>query len=666
MFTENQQVKTKTTLGGWTTSDSGRGLRKFTSVHNIEIGVILETIPFNRLYRVALEAGPIAICTYIGDSGFLLFSVHDQTVLPVGSKVIVYKRPGETYGVILGVIPDFILNTNFHFPDDLVQGSNVGFIGDHFYRDVLYSQPIGGGGLPAWTGAHVDALSGEWARLASTGLGLAVAPFVGTLRANEYCGVWVHFPNSLLRTVGFNYQHWTGGTEEFVFIDKLNVWKYRGCGYSLDHQLGKKFLRPRIRGAFTEVNNNESVVSRASNIEHQTVFRGETKTLSRFPIHIIQEWEGIVGGGQFKTVFKNIFRSNTETLFPMAQQIITASGIIGLQSSAGIFLAKYPFISTIFRKNDPDEKLGEISAQTIQAKTYSMMDKLATKMFVGEWPAFDASKVSLYDIHNYVFNWEAQAGFHMYPKKFKFFREVDNFYISRKSLSLRPGIGDPFTRASFIFMDPFGNISLQNGCGAKIELIGENIRITAPKGVYIDSGKEIKTYSKDTKQYSEEHYINIAGKTVNLGAQKSDASGSSVSYPELLVLDSGNQGILKAKYLSIDTGEIRNCTTPTSYTTNLSKGKYPVQPWVYNYTVQNENNNLKTSIIVDMDSTLASYEPETLVDGNGFAASCPTDYNNVELLNISQQIYANAPKVYQGSSSSKQLKEVKYFEKDNL
>lgn len=613
----------------------------------IQLGVIQELLPLNRAYKVALDKGPIITCTYMGESGFSLFSVKAQTILPVGAVVFVLRERGYKYGYIIGVVPDFVVNTGDQLPDELVQGANS-YISNYFYNYILWFQPSDGGGIPYWEGSHLDAVPGDWVRMTDTGLSIFLSPFLGGIRANEYCGLWVHFPDSLLRVAGFNYQKWTGGSEDFVYIDKSIVWNYSGYALLLDEQLGAR--KGRIIGAarpFTTVYNPEDPRSRVTELEHKTVIYGDQGELSRFPQHKVQEWKGALGGGGLKYV---LAPGPSGWPLPKAEFGITGGGMIIGQSASGIIFAKYPYVTMPFRAAEPDEKLGEIDVYTSEAKVGNLIASFGSGNYI-DYTRLDGAKINLFDIHNFIFNWDAKAGFYIYPKKFKFHRELDGYFQTQKTIKLSGERSEDKT--AYFYIDRFGNIVLQNGNGARIELIDDRIRITAPKGVYIDSGNALWMLGRSVRLFAEDEIIeHTRGKVDIRSTAGANPSSGESNTQEYITLSRGG-GSLYIRRADLDFAYIGTCATSKNVSTEYEKYTYPSQPWISHITIDNVTGYFDIRIVNPSNAEL--YDPYTLVVGAN-CAQCPTDLNSVEQLQSSTVIYPNRP----SSSNMKLTSGLKY------
>ncbi len=463
----------------------------------IEQGVIQDVFPFLRLYKVAISGGPIIVCTYAADSTSGNFGVQDHTTLTIGTTVWVVRTPGASYGAIFAVQPEFLTVAGMRHADEIVSGSNIGYISDPFYRTILLRKPPKGG-MPYWDGSHLDSIPGEWVKMAHTGVAIFADPFLAGIRANEYCGVWVNYFDSLLRIAGLNYQKWTGGSEENEYIDWDKYISYKGYAYTLAGQAGMKTASGH---QFQELSAayHEHPELRISAIEPKSAIFGESNTISRFPVHNKQEWGGIIGQGGLEFVTSN-YAPFGQSPVPVSRIQIanTASGFHIVQADRGILLAKYPLIPTVVRAADFDEELYDADGKCVQRATY-LIPKLLKGETIFNAAFYLAASRNLHDIRNYLCNWEALAGIYAYINKFKILTEKEIGKIKRVRVHPNDRFGGG---CAYIYLDPAGDIVLENRSGARIELIGKDIRITAPGKIIIDSGKKIATFSRMTELFS--------------------------------------------------------------------------------------------------------------------------------------------------------------------
>lgn len=470
------------------------------SIIVVEQGVIQDVFPFLRLYKVALNAGPITVCTYGGESTGGLFGVQDQTTLVVGTTVWVVRYPGTGYGTIISTQPEFITVPGSRKVDEIVEGSNIGYISEPIYRLLLAYKPPRGG-MPMWEGAHLDSIPGEWVKMAQTGVALFVDPFLAGIRANDYCGVWVNYLDSLLRIAGLNYQRWTGGTEEYDYVDGAYVLSYKGYGYTTLDMLGSRSFEAKVQEIAPEFYHNSKV--RASSLEPETATKPFVRDHNRFSEHRKQSWGGILGQGGLD-ITTTVFQRNDETWFPRGavQVANTSSGYHIVQARRGILLSKYPYIPVPIKLFDFDEALSD-QARTLLKRVSSAYKNMqrgipVVPVGLGEYdiPGLWIRGNHPDDIRNLLCNWEALAGIYAY---------IDNFVIITEKDIVQEYNAQKTTipQHALIFIDDGGDILIENSRGARIELVNKNIRITAPGNITIDCGDTVNIFGYSLRAYGE-------------------------------------------------------------------------------------------------------------------------------------------------------------------
>lgn len=589
----------------------------------IEQGVIQDVFPFLRLYKVALSGGPIIVCTYAADTTSSNFGVQDHTTLTVGTVVWVLRIPGSPYGSIIAIQPEFLTVPGMRHADELVSGSNVGYIGDPFYRTVLLRKPPRGG-MPYWEGSHLDSIPGEWVKMAHTGVAIFADPFLAGIKANEYCGVWVNYFDSLLRIAGLNYQKWTGGSEENEYIDWDKYISYTGYAYTLSGQAGMK----NARGSqFQELSANyhEYPGLRASSVEPTSAIFGESTNSSRFPVHNKQTWGGVIGQGGLEFINSN-YASAYQAPVPVSRVQIanTASGFHLVQAEKGILLAKYPLISSVVRAADFDEELYDPNG-ICTVRAAAVVDKFLKGESVINTTYLLAASRNLHDIRNYLCNWEALAGIYAYINKFKILGEKTVREVKRISVNDKTRFG---SGAAFIYLDPAGDIVLENRSGARIELTGNDIRISAPGKIIIDSGTNVTIFAKEAAVFGNDKVsLSTKDRGINITSELkiyTDFIYGKAAQMDSCVSDPGN-----AKKLGY------SAQTPTGIST---------QPWIYYHDC------VKSKYSADSPGYRG---PFTLLKSAGYCVS-PVDLPDIQL-EESAQLFAgtNIRQVEQQGEQSK-------------
>src|SRR5690606_33950661 len=139
--------------------------------NKILLGRIQYVLPFINSYRVALEDGEgvIPCCRTSSDSGFLNGGVHDYSVLPPTTPVVVLKHHSILFGFIIAAYPEMNDDGDSTFAEWLVQGSGVGIFREGYYSSLINLLTDEGGTYDFSKGMPIDSTAIDWGRITSFG-----------------------------------------------------------------------------------------------------------------------------------------------------------------------------------------------------------------------------------------------------------------------------------------------------------------------------------------------------------------------------------------------------------------------------------------------------------------------------------------------------------------
>jgi len=508
-----------------------------TQSHGIRVGTISAVYPHLGIYTIIDHYGSYVTGVPLSHTGHSIFGSEAIKVFPPGCEVLYIYIDSLKLGIILGVLPEKIPFPGTYKQEELVPGSYSGYLADPFMQFAEWT--LGRYGLlDRYRGTYIDAIPGDVTQISRSGTALFTSPFLVGLKANEFCGVWANYIDSLLRIAGWNFQEWTSGYEKATHVNWNLVWEYEGHAATIFEQLGYRRAFEPSSYSFWELGDRKGrIYQRVGPLEIAYNSAGQLLAIPgdnaeqgqapeafiegnldkyRLPFHTRQIWGGILSPGKTEFLFAQPdsiegFRTE-DTLIPrpLVQQGTTHTGIWYVKSTNAILLCKFPWVSAPVRVVDIDEKSGSITYGKVrQAERYLYRQDLNTKQ--KDFTTIRCN--SLYDIQNYITNWEAKLGFYVFSNKFEFITEErqqgTRFHQYGDE---KPVLKRQRRSASFIYMDPYGDIILENGAGASIELIGDTIRISAPGGVFIDAGYQIKMYSNYLVQLAEKDHYSICGR----------------------------------------------------------------------------------------------------------------------------------------------------------
>ena len=524
--------------------------------YGLRIGTVIATYPHLGLYSVLDHHGSYVTCI-VASAGHSILGTENVSVFSVGNQVAFFYVDELKLGVIIGSISERVVFPNIYRQEELVPGSFAGYLAEPLSKEIeeTFKQFQT---LRRFRGSYLDALPGDITHISRTGAAVFSSPLLVGLKVNEFCGVWANYLDSLLRVAGWNFQEWTSGYEKAVHTYWNLIWEYEGHGATIFEQLGyRRAFEPksysfwktqrelgrykeRIGPLEIDYEQGEIIEIPGDTLEKQEreeeeipedenfpeiAVRGSLEKY-RLPFHTRQKWGGILAPGGVEFLFAQPdsiegYRTEQgegegikaeEAVYPrpLVQQGTTHTGIWYVKSVNGILLCKFPWVSAPIRTVDIDERAGSVTYKKIkQAERYLYRRPLNNK-----GKRFTTIRcTSLFDIQNFITNWEAKLGFYVFSDKFEFLTEQKQAGINfNQYRGERPALKRQRRSAAFIMMDPYGDIILENGAGASIEMIGDTIRISAPGGIKIDGGYEIKMFSNHIIQLAEREHNTICGK----------------------------------------------------------------------------------------------------------------------------------------------------------
>jgi hypothetical protein len=528
--------------------------------HGIRVGTISAVYPHLGLYTIIDHYGSYVTGVALSLTGHSIFGSEAVKVFSPGCEVLYIYIDSLKLGIILGALPEKVSFPGTYKQEELVPGSYSGYLADPFVQ--VAEQTLGRYGLlERYRGTYIDAIPGDVTQISRSGTALFTSPFLVGLKANEFCGVWANYIDSLLRIAGWNFQEWTSGYEKATHVNWNLIWEYEGHAATIFEQLGYRRAFEPSSYSFWETGDRKGrIYQRVGPLEIAYNSAGQlleipgdnsTRNQSsgsyikgnlgkyRLPFHTRQIWGGILSPGKTEFLFaqpdsiEGYSTESTPLPRPLVQQGTTHTGIWYVKSTNAILLCKFPWVSAPVRVVDIDEKSGSIKYGKVrQAERYLYRQDLNTKQ--KDFTTIRCN--SLYDIQNYITNWEAKLGFYIFSDKFEFITEEKQQGIRFHQYGKeKPVLKRQRRSASFIYMDPYGDIILENGAGASIELIGDTIRISAPGGVLIDAGYQIKMYSNYLVQLAETDHYSICGRQFGTYIGKDGVNGLIVSRAGVLI-----------------------------------------------------------------------------------------------------------------------------------
>jgi len=167
-------------------------------------GVVVHSIPYYNWYKVQTFESGFLGCCMAQNTSTVPMGVHQGSVLPPNTAVLVYKPPHLDYGIILCALPPLVSSNGLSRPDYLTQGGRSGIRVETAHQQPIRGSVRGGGVLDFSCGSPLDATSMEFSLIAETGVAFMLDPFQAFLRINEHCGLFLNLFDSYTRLIGVN------------------------------------------------------------------------------------------------------------------------------------------------------------------------------------------------------------------------------------------------------------------------------------------------------------------------------------------------------------------------------------------------------------------------------------------------------------------------------
>lgn len=186
-----------------------------------QIAVVLHAMPHLGWYKVqtGTSNGWLPCCSLVHGSTNPL-GPREITLYRPNSRVLVFKPVGVAYGVILGAVPDQLIDNKVQLPDWLWQGSNTGLKRSQGHMYPIKSLAQQGNVRDFSNMAPVDSVGEEMLHVTETGHALMMDSFQAMLRLNEMCGIFLNHFDSYTRLAGYNFDFFSGADSWMHRVDE--------------------------------------------------------------------------------------------------------------------------------------------------------------------------------------------------------------------------------------------------------------------------------------------------------------------------------------------------------------------------------------------------------------------------------------------------------------
>ena len=498
----------------------------------IKYGRIVYAIPHSHSYKVAVEDGDAdMICARVGGSAALPFAVRDGSVLPPNTRVLVYKHPHYTFGLILGVVPDITEDSNYVHPDWISQGSNCGFKRERYYWELLTLLADEGNVVDFSNDRPLDSTAlGELSHFAHTGGGFFMDPWMTFLRQDETCGMWMFYLDRMLRICGYNLDIRTAISEQIVRNDQGEGHGFYGCN-----------AYPwQVMGAWSPSDTPHREVDDAD-VQYKkpyAKYEVQPEQEDLMPFYRTEDYTGYCGQGFLRQVLlppdgktsglnRYADQGPENARIGVFREQIGYDGSYALESAHSIHLCKRVLIPIPKRLRPiEDEKSGdkitfEGDSNYKFASQYGdgPAHKIGNPAAQDQYPHY-LTATALTDLHAYAFNWKGlhpfvyHQGDYTVPQEdeirpFQTLLKAPTFTKLKSAMTLeRPEpiqakVDDRYKKQDYfettagISITPDGCIVIRDAYGASIRSGGGNWFFSCPGDFYVQTGRNIVAYGGD-------------------------------------------------------------------------------------------------------------------------------------------------------------------------
>ena len=191
--------------------------QQFTS--DLHVCEVHDTLAYGHCYLVkplTLPRMPAMLGSQA--SSMLPVGARDAAMLYPGSLVLCWISEGY-YPVILCVLAAPTGSSQLGFPDSIVAAGHAGLFADQAHQ-IVTGKETSHGFFDFSAGRPIDNVAGDWGHFNELGMGFFLGKLFATIRASEMCKTEYHYVDQLLRHFGYNYQHYTAGSELEAFADE--------------------------------------------------------------------------------------------------------------------------------------------------------------------------------------------------------------------------------------------------------------------------------------------------------------------------------------------------------------------------------------------------------------------------------------------------------------
>jgi len=465
--------------------------------------------------------------------------------------VITSPESSKNQGMILGGHPpsSAMLKDKreiiYNLSSELVPGTPVGPYKDKVSSEAFKKALADNPALNKNAGRPIDAYPGDIVQITELGCGFWAGRTVSTLRAGHDVSVECHYTDSLLRLTGFNFEHYTAGSDITAFNDEGTFTEIRRLAPYTIESMGGTDPEGKVPG-------KEGKKREDSKTETASYVPEETEQIGYWRYLKLTGYLGDVESTYITTLSEEASEprkggpdfEDTQDYCGVFKQTIGIDGAYNVTSAKSISLVKdlmIPVPQEIFRPDDPrgDKAEGEDGEFTkyeldrdeveFEGDEKSYSRALSTHDIIARQSNYistiavqehskteDGKDWDLKEITELKFGSETGKSWDELKaiSKGKFWAELPK--VANIKVDHRTESGKYFLSKSCIALHDDGSIHLEDGYGGQISMRGGNIDISCPGTISLRPGNDMVSMAGRSISY-------VAGENLELSAMKGDA-----------------------------------------------------------------------------------------------------------------------------------------------
>lgn len=498
-------------------SDStGKGyegcLNMSRSLYAIATGYIADTCPYLYCYKVAIDGltNPI-LCSVLQIGGGDTHTMSDASTYACGASVVVAVHTHSGTGIILGSAEGPRDQKVFHFKYFIDNATRV--LGDPTEKGIAINDKDKSSLMDCSHGKFLDTTDGaEFCKHTYTGMQLFLDPFMASMSANDYTGLWVFEQDSLTRLSGAQLQLRSLGFEKEYLEDVGEYIEYEGSVLYPWESLGflKKPSDDLIKEEPIETWHVEnSIQSYCEPVEKHTQ-----------PFHRVMTLGGWLGQGKQTSILlppkdKDWFHfGDKDPVNCLSRVTQSVDGLLSMESAKGILITKrgmFPGATRVERPDEPLKKKGD-NEENYKPDEFKLPKDMKN---LGKHDGITRA-LGLSDYTGYNLNWKNIFPVAYHKKDFSIAEEskldkksffIPDFSSLKSKQYLKDekkytlDIDDKRKEQEFheteagIALLPEGGVVIYDGYGGEIRMVGGSITISAPGDISIKSGRSSHVWS---------------------------------------------------------------------------------------------------------------------------------------------------------------------------